>query len=30
MAITIINGHLLFDFIHLLFMTKTSMIEYYE
>ncbi len=24
MAITIINDHLLFDFIHLLFMTKVS------
>ncbi len=30
MALTIFNNHLLFDFIHLLFMTKTSVIERYE
>ncbi len=30
MALTIINNHLLFDFIHLFFMINMSVIEYYE
>ncbi len=30
MAITIINNHLQFDFIHLLFMTKMPVIDCYE
>ncbi len=30
MAITIINNHLLFDFIHLLFMIKMSVIKHYD
>ncbi len=30
MAITVINMYLLFDLIHLSFMTKMSVIEYYK